>query len=135
MNDDQSISQSLPALERQVFEVVKRLGSASVADVAQELTGDEPTRAYTTVMTVLSRLFQKGYLLRQRDGKAYLYEAREADDIAEDLASRVARDAISRFGDLALSGFVQTLTPEQRGLLSQLLQDGAGATAGVADDE
>jgi predicted transcriptional regulator len=135
MNDDQAISQSLPALERQVFEVVKRLGSASVADVAQELTGDERTRAYTTVMTVLSRLFQKGYLLRQRDGKAFLYEARDADDIAEDLASKVAREAISRFGDLALSGFVQTLTPEQRALLSQLLQDGAGATAEVPEDE
>lgn len=133
MNDDQSISQSLPALERQVFEVVRRLGSVSVADVAQELTADEPTRAYTTVMTVLSRLFQKGYLLRQRDGKAYLYEARDADDIAEDLASKVARDAISRFGDLALSGFVQTLTPDQRALLSQLLQDGVAAEA--AGDE
>ncbi len=133
MNDDQSISQSLPALERQVFEVVRRLGSASVADVAQELTADEPTRAYTTVMTVLSRLFQKGYLLRQRDGKAYLYEARDADDIAEDLASKVARDAISRFGDLALSGFVQTLTPDQRALLSQLLQDAVAAEA--AGDE
>ena len=133
MNDAQSISQSLPALERQVFEVVRRLGSASVADVAQELTADEPTRAYTTVMTVLSRLFQKGYLLRQRDGKAYLYEARDADDIAEDLASKVARDAISRFGDLALSGFVQTLTPDQRALLSQLLQDAVAAEA--AGDE
>ena len=135
MNDDRSISQSLPPLERHVFEALKRLGSASVADVAQELTGDEHTRAYTTVMTVLSRLFQKGYLLRQRNGKAYLYVAREADDIAEDLASRVARDAISRFGDLALSGFVQTLSPEQRELLSQLLQDGLGAAAEAAGDE
>ncbi|MBN9492609.1 hypothetical protein J0H33_04590, partial [bacterium] len=73
--------------------------------------------------------------LRQRDGKAFLYEARDADATAEDLASKVAREAISRFGDLALSGFVQTLTPEQRALLSQLLQDGAGASTEAAEDE
>lgn len=135
MSDEPSIAQTLAPLERQVFESVSRLGHASVADVAANLeVGDRPL-AYTTVMTVLGRLFQKGYLLRQRQGKAYVYAARAANEIAEGLASRVARDSINRYGDLALSGFVQTLTADQRALLSELLQDGADPSQPGARDD
>lgn len=132
MNDDLAIAGTLPALERQVFEAVTSLGTASVADVVAHLAAVDRPLAYTTVMTVLSRIFEKGYLLRQRAGKAYVYEARPAADIAHNLASKAARDAIDRYGDVALSGFIQTLTPEQRALLSQLLE--GGEESGTKED-
>ncbi|MFV0535416.1 MAG: BlaI/MecI/CopY family transcriptional regulator [Cumulibacter sp.] len=42
-----------------------------VREVLERLTGRE--LAYTTVMTVMSRLAEKGFLRRQRDGRAWRY--------------------------------------------------------------
>ena len=135
MSNQHSLTQALPGLERQVFKSVSQLGKATVALVAASLEAEGRPLAYTTVMTVLSRLYQKGYLLRQREGKAYLYSARPANDIAEGLAAQAALSSITRYGDLALSAFIQTLTAEQRELLSQLLQDHPGETTeGMAGD-
>lgn len=52
--------------------VVWDQGEVSVRDVRDAL---EPNRslAYTTVMTVLSRLCKKGILSRRKEGRAYLY--------------------------------------------------------------
>lgn len=135
MTDDRMISESLPPLEREVFDAVRQLGLASVADVAELITREQRALAYTTVMTMLSRLFRKGYLLRRREGKAYIYEARGAGEIVGDLTSKVARDAITRFGDLALTGFVQPLSREQRQVLAQLLADHDGVRGAPEEDD
>jgi predicted transcriptional regulator len=62
----------LGTLERQVLDVVWRLGRASVRDV---LTAVDHAVAYTTAMTVMDRLFKKGVLDRERVGRAYVYSA------------------------------------------------------------
>ena len=62
----------LGTLERQVLDVVWRLGRASVRDV---LTAVDHSVAYTTAMTVMDRLFKKGVLDRERVGRAYVYSA------------------------------------------------------------
>lgn len=45
-----------------------------VRDVLEDLQRDR-TLAYTTVMTVLDNLHRKGYVLREKDGRAYRYRA------------------------------------------------------------
>jgi predicted transcriptional regulator len=63
----------LGALESKVMEVLWNASSPlSVREVHDSLS---PTAdlAYTTVMTVLDRLAKKHVLLRDRDGKAWLY--------------------------------------------------------------
>lgn len=63
-------------LEAAVMEAVwtKALCSFSVSEVQQEL-GRTREIAYTTVMTTLARLHDKGLLNRQREGKRYLYSS------------------------------------------------------------
>ena len=125
MTEQPDISANLPELERQVFDAVRGGGRASVNEVAHKLTAQERPLAYTTVMTVLTRLWQKGYLSRNQEGRAFLYEARPQDDIAGDQGGRAAREAIAKFGVPALTGFVKTLSPEQRALVARLLAEGA----------
>jgi predicted transcriptional regulator len=61
-------------LEERVLEVLWRATQGlSVREVRLAL-GD--ALAYTTVMTTLDRLFKKGLLERQRDGRAFRYAAR-----------------------------------------------------------
>lgn len=126
MNDEQDISERLPELERQVFGVVRGLGSASVADVVAALHADHRALAYTTVMTVLNRLWQKGYLVRQREGRAHRYDALSSQDNGETQSAKLVRELLDRYGNIALAGFVQTLSSEQRQLLTKLLSEELG---------
>ena len=59
-------------LEAEIMGVVWEKGKATVQDVKDAL---EPRRslAYTTVMTVMSRLAEKGVLERRKEGRAYYY--------------------------------------------------------------
>jgi len=78
----------LGELESAVMVAVWDLGQASVADVRRSLGEDRA--AYTTVMTVLSRLTDKGLLRRRKDGRAFIYEAtREQQSVAVSLMQGV----------------------------------------------
>jgi len=59
-------------LEHAVMDVLWVRGApTSVRDVHEDLS--ERGLAYTTVMTVLDRLAKKGVVVRQLDGRAWLY--------------------------------------------------------------
>ncbi len=77
--------------------------------------------AYTTVMTILVRLWRKGVVDRERDGKAYAYRPVETRE--ERAASRMA-DLLKTGGDrsLALAHFVDSMTPAERAKLRQMLR-------------
>ncbi len=60
-------------LEADVMEAIWARDRATVHDVHQALTAGDRELAYTTVMTVMSRLADKGLLEKQKDGAAYVY--------------------------------------------------------------
>ena len=76
--------------------------------------------AYTTVMTVMSRLGDKGALVRRREGRGYVYEP-AAPDAAALAVRRVVRD----FGDSAVAHFVEEARsdPELRRRLRRMLDE------------
>jgi len=76
--------------------------------------------AYTTVMTVLSRLAEKGILARQRSGRGYAYQP-----VARDTAEIVVRDVLGQFGDAALARFVDQveLDPQLRRRLRRVMRN------------
>jgi predicted transcriptional regulator len=88
-------------------------------DVLKELGG---SLAYTTVMTTLARLFEKGLVARRRSGRSYSYSpsVREAD-----LAARRFRTMLDRGHDrdAVLQGFVGELSPDEERALRTLLSD------------
>lgn len=57
-------------LELSILQTVRKLGKATVRDVYASL-GSEGS--YTTVMTVMSRMADKGELMREKEGKQYFY--------------------------------------------------------------
>ncbi len=111
------------------MDVLWQRGSASVRDVADALGGDAQL-AYTTVMTIMSRLAKKGVLDRKASGRAYVYApllTREAYDTAR--ARTQARDLIGQFGDLAVAQFaeeLQDVDPGRARRLGELLRKRGG---------
>jgi predicted transcriptional regulator len=57
-------------LELSILKILQELGKATVRDVYKAL-GSEGS--YTTIMTVMSRMAEKGELKREKDGKQYIY--------------------------------------------------------------
>lgn len=105
-----SAGSTLGELERAVMEVVWD-GPADgllVREVLERLTGRE--LAYTTVMTVLARLHEKGVLDRERRGRGYDYLPRfDEPALVEHLSGQEVRDLLDRYGEVALAQFAQAV--------------------------
>lgn len=64
----------------------------SVHELTQALSSQGKELAYTTVLTVVSRLHGKGLLTRKKEGRQYLYSpAKAAGQASESLVARVHR--------------------------------------------
>jgi len=58
--------------------------------------GDRTPRAYTTVMTVLARLADKGLLTRRKDGRTYAYSPAVSRDEFLQSRTTAVRDCLKR---------------------------------------
>lgn len=112
-----STRRPMGALEDHVMAYLWAVEEAAASEVHQAVA---PDLAYTTVTTVLSRLWEKGRLERTRRGRSYLYspvrsEAEyRADTMTTTLGAAVDRAAV-------LSSFVDALTANDVAVLRDLL--------------
>ena len=65
----------LAPLELECLSVLWPMGEGTVRDIHRALSASRP-RAYTTVITIMDRLAQKGIVTRRKVGKAFHYQAR-----------------------------------------------------------
>jgi len=89
------------------------------AEVAAALDTD---LAYTTVMTVLTRLWKKGLTAREARGRAYAYRPAISE---ADLAAQRMKATLQRVSDrdAALSRFVGSLPRRDERRLRQILEE------------
>lgn len=80
----------------------RQLETFTVNDVLQVLEQRREI-AYTTVMTTVARLFDKGLLEREREGKRYVYSPRVSrQTFLESTAREVLESSLDEPGALAL---------------------------------
>jgi predicted transcriptional regulator len=112
---------ALGPLEANVMAVLwAAAGPVSVREVAEQVNaGRSVPLAYTTVMTVLSRLAAKEIATREPHGRGFRYAAAVADT-----AEIAVRGVLAEFGDAALARFVDRveLNPELRARLRKLME-------------
>ena len=110
-------------LEAMVMDVLWDRGGWLSPGETHEIVAARRTLAYTTVMTILVRLWQKGRLERQRDGRAYVY--RPTQSRAEYVATSM-QSLLTRVGDrpAALAHFVDSLPAADRDQLRRVLGTG-----------
>lgn len=107
-------------LEHDVMAVVWSAGSAvSGHEVAAKLA-EGRTIAYTTVLTVLDRLREKGMVTRFREGRIYRYEAAvREEEYAASLMTQALDRSANRSG--ALLHFAGQLTEDEAASLRAAL--------------
>ncbi|MEO5877247.1 MAG: BlaI/MecI/CopY family transcriptional regulator [Streptosporangiaceae bacterium] len=107
-------------LAAEVLSVLQSAGEPlTPGEVAERLGGG---LSYSTVVTTLSRLYDKGTLTRTRRSRAYAY-APVAD--AAELAARRMRQVLEGEADrdAVLTRFVDQLSPQDEALIRQLFGD------------
>jgi len=112
----------LGELELAIMDFVwARGGPTTVPDVHEHLTRSRKL-AYTSTMTVMSRLFEKGLLKRNEKHRPYIYRPRlEREDYLAGLMVGVLSDVGDRRA--ALARFVERIGAKDAETLSKLLQE------------
>lgn len=114
-------SRLLGPLESEVMALLWRSGRAmSVREVLEELNASRrPALAYTTVMTVLTRLAEKDVLKRTPEGRGYIYEP-----VVPNAAALAVRGVMRDYGEAALAHFVDQARddPELLARLERLME-------------
>ena len=124
-----AVPPALHELESEIMEQLWSTGEGSVRSVMEALNArTNRDRAYTTYMTVLARLHEKGLLARRRAGKTDYYEpAYPRDEYMALRAEAEVNGLVAQYGDVALSHFAKQmadLDPARRRALQRLARQG-----------
>ncbi|MFP4636281.1 MAG: BlaI/MecI/CopY family transcriptional regulator [Nitriliruptoraceae bacterium] len=119
-----SAERLLGTLEYEVMRALWQTAPASVHAVREQVnrrrSGDAQL-AYTTVMTVLARLHDKGVVDRERRGRGYDYTpAFDEAQLVEHLGRREVSELLDRYGEVALAQFAAALEQADPQLLRRL---------------
>jgi predicted transcriptional regulator len=110
----------LGELEAAVMDVLwQNSGQLRVREVLAELA-PRRTLAYTTVMTVLDNLHRKGWVTRELDGRAFLYQPVASREVVTARALRDLLDA-SEDVDAVLLHFARSVSEHESAVLRDAL--------------
>lgn len=112
--------------ELDVMGVLWDLGGGTVAEVRDRLSDD---LAYTTVLTVLRTLEEKGYVAHVEEGKAHRFHPLvERQDAGASVLRRITRKLFKNSPELLLTHLVSDrgLTDEELRRMRALLQERLG---------
>lgn len=107
---------SLGELEQQIMDIVWECKNCSARDVLNKLETDKKL-AYTTVATILQRLFDKGLLTRKENAAGHIYSPKiSKEKYTKNVAQSFLKNFISSFGDTAIASFADSIDklPEKK---------------------
>ncbi len=96
--------------ELEVLQVIWERGPSTVREVMTVLNRQRP-RAYTSVMSLMSVMVEKGLLAAQPKGRAFLYSARVSQARTQ---SEIVKDLLDRVFDGSASALVTHLLAEAK---------------------
>ena len=121
---------SFGELEASIMDRVWRAGHPVLVREIWAALRPEREPAYNTVLTVVEILYRKGWLTREKDGRAYRYRATVSrEDYTAGLMGEALEASPDRVG--ALRSFVERIDPAEarqlRQMLDQAFREGAGS--------
>lgn len=116
--------------EYAIWRVVQRAGRCSVRDVFEQF-GEPRGLAYTTMATVLDRLCAKGLLVREREGRSYVYApSRKAAGVERARAQTLVSRVLGKEPEPAVAKLVDAVEAIDPELLDRLAEEIAARRGG-----
>lgn len=129
------LSNLLGSLELEVMEFMWQAGEATVRQVGEVISRERPI-AYTTVMTVMGHLVDKGLLSRSPEGKRYRYRVVQGkNEFLYQASQRMIRTLVEDFGDLAVAGFLGEISKVEPDRLERLRRLARGTRGEASEPE
>lgn len=117
---------SLGELEKEVMDILWENKNCSARDVLIKLQKNR-TLAYTTVATVLQRLYDKGLVKRTEDKLGHIYSSKlSKESYSKNIAQSFLKKFIDSFGDTAIASFadsIDKLPTKKKDYFLTLLED------------
>jgi predicted transcriptional regulator len=115
----------LHELETEVMQALWERPTSSVREIMESVNARAPRpRAYTTYMTIMTRLEGKGLLKRTREGRTDYYRPIYTQCQYSDLRAHAEVDSlVEEFGEVALGHFARQMAqmdPQRRRALERL---------------
>jgi predicted transcriptional regulator len=114
---------SLGELQADILGALQKLGKASARQIMQDIRTKRHV-AYTTVSTVLDRLYRKGLVRRSkvigRGGVKYVYSSATPIDMRTNLVQRALNQLVSAFGPSIVPTIYDSLEQISRGEAEEL---------------
>ena len=111
---------SLGPVETEIMQLVWEMGEAKVRDIYQVLLSRRQI-AYTTVMTILGNLANKGVLVRRQHGRAYVYTpVVSKDEFARVKIGEIVDNLLNRLSEPAITYFVERIAEVDPPRLAEL---------------
>ncbi len=113
----------LGPLETEIMHILWQEGQSTVKRVHRKLSQHRDI-AYTTVMTTMSRLAEKGVLHREREGLAYVYTpVINEDDFVNMVVRQVLDGLLDDYSDTTISYMVEYLARNNPAELRRLQRE------------
>ncbi len=107
-------------LEAEVMKIIWKVDRATVRDVYEQLRLEKKL-AYTTVMTIMSRLAEKGLLQKEPVGNAYVYSPTISEgDFTRQVVTEVLDGLLEEFSEPVMSHIVDRLSSEDLSEIEKL---------------
>jgi len=125
--EKRGINRVLGDLETEIMEVAWSRGEGvMIKEVTESISLKRPI-AFNTVMTVMNRLSDKGFLQKKPGEKAYCYlPVQTKECFLNDISRQVTEELLHEYGEDAIASFVQTLekaSPEYLKALEDLIKN------------
>lgn len=118
-------AKQISTLEKQIMEIIWKKRNCSVREVYNEILKTKQI-AYTTVLTIFQRLYEKRFITRKQTTKAYLYSPRISKEAyTKHTLQSFLKSYIHSFGDIALVSFaesIESLPKEKKAYLMEILK-------------
>lgn len=117
-----AVARYLGELQADVMAIFWRRKSATVREVAEALNRRR-SLAYTTVLTLVSRLYARGLLKREPEGRGFRYRAAKTrDQFLSELSDELIDRLFNDFGEVAVARLgerLEALDPQRQRRLAR----------------
>lgn len=119
-------TKSLSQFEQKVMNIVWDCGHCSVRDVLEKISANKKL-AYTTIATILNRLYSKGLVRRINHGSLLYYSPKiSKKDFGKTTATNFLRKFFITFGETSVTSFAESidrLPKDKKNYLLKLLEE------------
>lgn len=97
------VARYLGEFQAEVMEAFWRRGDATVRDIVDDVNRTREL-AYTTVLTIVSRLWTRGLLTREPEGRGFRYRpAKSREELLAELSDELIDRLFADFGEVAVA--------------------------------